>query len=266
MKLIVRAADCAMTDSITDGCLKAIRDGILTDVGLMTNNLEHVQRAVKEIKKYSHVSMGQDLNLVSGIPASNPESIPSLVTEKGVFISSVERKNKNLFDIPYEEIYRELKAQVERFIELVGEKPSYVTGHSLATPEVIKGMKQICIDYSIAYDCFSQDGLPTGERWYYKNQKVDPSDVKPVYSLDNQANTNVIEHICSGGLKLNTSKLKFALLATHCGYCDGELLNMSTFNVIRGRELEALCSKEVKQWIADNNIELINFKDYLNQR
>ena len=34
MKMIVRAADYAMTDSITDGCLKAIRDGILTDVGL----------------------------------------------------------------------------------------------------------------------------------------------------------------------------------------------------------------------------------------
>ncbi len=38
MKLIVRAADFAMTESITDGCLRAIRDGILNDVGLMTNN------------------------------------------------------------------------------------------------------------------------------------------------------------------------------------------------------------------------------------
>ena len=38
MKLIVRGADYAMTDSITDGCLRAARCGILTDVGLMTNN------------------------------------------------------------------------------------------------------------------------------------------------------------------------------------------------------------------------------------
>ena len=33
MKLIVRGADYAMTDSITDGCLRAARCGILTDVG-----------------------------------------------------------------------------------------------------------------------------------------------------------------------------------------------------------------------------------------
>ena len=44
MKLIVRGADYAMTDSITDGCLRAARCGILTDVGLMTNNAAQAQR------------------------------------------------------------------------------------------------------------------------------------------------------------------------------------------------------------------------------
>lgn len=68
MKLIVRGADYAMTDSITDGCLRAARCGILTDVGLMTNNAAQARYAVNELKKYPHVSVGQDLNLVSGCP------------------------------------------------------------------------------------------------------------------------------------------------------------------------------------------------------
>ena len=72
MKLIVRGADYAMTDSITDGCLRAARCGILTDVGLMTNNAAQARYAVNELKKYPHVSVGQDLNLVSGLPASDP--------------------------------------------------------------------------------------------------------------------------------------------------------------------------------------------------
>ena len=139
MKLIVRAADYAMTDSITDGCLKAIRDGILTDVGLMTNNAEHAQRAVREVLNYPHVSIGQDLNLVSGVPASDPRAIPSLVDSEGRFLSSTFRKTHNRYDIPYDEIMREMKAQVERFIELVGRKPVYIAGHSLATPEVCAG-------------------------------------------------------------------------------------------------------------------------------
>ena len=48
MKLIVRGADYAMTDSITDGCLRAARCGILTDVGLMTNNAAQARYAVNE--------------------------------------------------------------------------------------------------------------------------------------------------------------------------------------------------------------------------
>ena len=262
MKLIVRAADYAMTDSITDGCLKAIRDGILTDVGLMTNDVDHAARAVEEVKKYSHVSIGMDLNIVSGKPASDPKDIPSLVDENGIFISSVCRKKNNLFDIPYSEIYFEMKNQVERFIQLVGKKPSYITGHSIANDDVLKAMEEIKKEYSVEGDCFSNEDLPTGERWYFKNMLVDPNDRKPNYSLDAQANTNVTEHIVNGECKFDFSK-EYGLLATHCGYCDGELLKMSTFSVIRGKELEALCSQEVKDWIKKNNIELINFDQYL---
>lgn len=266
MKMIVRAADYAMTDSITDGCLKAIRDGILTDVGLMTNNLHHAARAVEEVLKYPRISIGQDLNLVSGIPASDPALIPSLVDQDGVMISSVRRKKENRYDIPYEEAYREMKAQVERFIQLVGRKPAYITGHSLATPEVLRGMKQICKDYDIPFDCFSQPDLPTGRRWYYKHQTVDPHDPKPAYTLDDQANTDVVDHILSGGLGVDTDRQAFGLLATHCGYCDGELLSMSTFSVIRGREVEALCSPLVKQWMQEHHIEPINFDQYWTER
>ncbi len=266
MKLIVRAADYGMTDSITDGCLKAARDGILTDVGLMTNNYGQAKRAVEEMKKYPQVSLGQDLNLVSGLPASDPADIPSLVDEDGIFISSTQRKKQNLYDIPYEEAYREMKLQVERFIELTGHKPSYLAGHSLATPEVNQAMADLAAEYGILLDCFSQPDLPTGERWYYKNMKVDPNDRKPAYSLEAQGATDVTEHIVSGGLKLDLEKGRFALLATHCGYCDGELMNMSTFSVIRGREVEALCSPAVKRWVKDNGIELINFDQFLSER
>ena len=57
MKLIVNSADYGMSDCITDGCLHAIREGILNTVGLMTNNACS-ERAVAEIKKFSHVTVG----------------------------------------------------------------------------------------------------------------------------------------------------------------------------------------------------------------
>ena len=128
MKLIVRGADYAMTDSITDGCLRAARCGILTDVGLMTNNAAQARYAVNELKKYPHVSVGQDLNLVSGLPASDPKDIPALVDENGIFISSTRRKLENLYEIPYDQIYREMKQQVENFIEIVAASRATLQG------------------------------------------------------------------------------------------------------------------------------------------
>ena len=95
---------------------------------------------------------------------------------------------------------------------------------------------------------------------------MDPHDPKPAYTLDDQANTDVVDHILSGGLGFDTDRQAFGLLATHCGYCDGELLSMSTFSVIRGREVEALCSPLVKQWMQEHHIEPINFDQYWTER
>ena len=36
---------------------------------------------------------------------------------------------------------------------------------------------------------------------------------------------------------------------------------LSSFNTCRVKDLEALTSDEVKQWVKDNHIELITFKD-----
>lgn len=166
MKLIVRGADYAMTDSITDGCLRAARCGILTDVGLMTNNAAQARYAVNELKKYPHVSVGQDLNLVSGLPASDPKDIPALVDENGIFISSTRRKLENLYEIPYDQIYCEMKQQVENFIEIVGRKPCYFAGHSLSTPEVEQAMVDIAEEYGVLLNCFGLKDLPVGTRWY----------------------------------------------------------------------------------------------------
>lgn len=73
MKLIVRGADYAMTDSITDGCLRAARCGILTDVGLMTNNAAQARYAVNELKKYPHVSVGSDPEFLCPAARQRPE-------------------------------------------------------------------------------------------------------------------------------------------------------------------------------------------------
>ena len=125
-------------------------------------------------------------------------------------------------------------------------------------------MQDIVKEYAVPF-VFEDVNLKVGKRWYFKNMKIEPGDVKPRYDLAHQANTDVISHIINDELGFDYNE-EYAMIATHCGYCDGELLNMSTFSVIRGRELEALCSPEVKKWVKDHNIELVNFDEYIKDR
>ena len=263
LKLVVRCADYGMTDSITDGALKAIRDGILTDVGLMTNSPAGLRAAVL-IRQYPYVSVGQDLNLGSGGPATDPALIPSLVGSDGRFIPSVERNKDPDSDVAYEDAYLEFDNQIKRFISLVGKKPSYLAGHSFWTSTIEAVTNDLRKKYDLNADCFATNELYIGKRWYYSNKEVAFGNSKPVYTLEEQAQTDVEQFVLSGGCQFDGHE--YAMLATHCGYCDGELMDMSTFSVIRGRELEMLCSPRIRRWVNDNQIELINFDQYWTQR
>ena len=47
------------------------------------------------------------------------------------------------------------------------------------------------------------------------------------------------------------------LLHTHAGFINDELLHMSTLTVTRVREAHMLCDPYVKNWIIENNVELV---------
>ena len=47
----------------------------------------------------------------------------------------------------------------------------------------------------------------------------------------------------------------------HPAFVDEYLYTNSSYNINRTKELSILCSTEVKNWIKDNNIHLINYKD-----
>ena len=49
---------------------------------------------------------------------------------------------------------------------------------------------------------------------------------------------------------------------THCGFVDNELVKLSSFNMIRMMEAEFVCSKELKEWVEKNNVELVSAKDF----
>ena len=72
-----------------------------------------------------------------------------------------------------------------------------------------------------------------------------------------QFHADVISDIISDHFEVLTHEIARVLF--HPGFVDAQLMEQSSFNGIRTRDCMALCSDEVKRWIAENHIELINY-------
>lgn len=277
MKMIVSAADYAMTESITDGCIRAIRDGILVDVGLMTNNEAYARRGVEALRHYPHVCIGMDWNLVSGIPACQPEEIPSLVDSDGRFLKSQVRRLPRYAEADFGDIYREMERQLQRFIQLVGHTPAYILGHSWSSPNLVRAGYELAEKYKVPANLDAANGFearygfkrPT-QSWYFAQDHMEgqtTSELMRARKKFDDANVqkavDVVDFLVKD--KGNLLHNAYSLFRCHCGYCDAELFEMSTFNLVRVRDLEALCSPKVKQWIQEHGIEVVSMEQAMKE-
>lgn len=277
MKMIVSAADYAMTESITDGCIRAIRDGILVDVGLMTNNEAYARRGVEALRHYPHVCIGMDWNLVSGIPACRPEEIPSLVDSDGRFLKSQVRRLPRYAEADFGDIYREMERQLQRFIQLVGHTPAYILGHSWSSPNLVRAGYELAEKYKVPANLDAANGFEArygfkrpAQSWYFSQDHLEgqtTSELMRARKKFDDANVqkavDVVDFLVKD--KGNLLHNAYSLFRCHCGYCDAELFEMSTFNLVRVRDLEALCSPKVKQWIQEYGIEVVSMEQAMKE-
>lgn len=277
MKMIVSAADYAMTESITDGCIRAIRDGILVDVGLMTNNEAYARRGVEALLHYPHVCIGMDWNLVSGIPACRPEEIPSLVDSDGRFLKSQVRRLPRYAEADFGDIYREMERQLQRFIQLVGHTPAYILGHSWSSPNLVRAGYELAEKYKVPANLDAANGFEArygfkrpAQSWYFAQDHMEgqtTSELMRARKKFDDANVqkavDVVDFLVKD--KGNLLHNAYSLFRCHCGYCDAELFEMSTFNLVRVRDLEALCSPKVKQWMQEHGIEVVSMEQAMKE-
>lgn len=267
MKLIVKGDDLGWTDGINAGIEKAARDGILTATGCMPN-MEAAGRGIKALQKYPHVSIGQHTNIVNGRPCADPTLIPHMVEADGTFHSSSyyrsQLKNITVADkdvLPYyDEIVTEVRAQLSHFVEMAGCRPAYLEGHSIPSPTFEKALKDIAEEEGIIYLDLVRDAEDP-EYGVYIPKDIGTAAMEVFYAKDKYAQfeADVITDIVTdhfGILKHETARLLF-----HPGFVDADIMAQSSFTGIRTRDVMALCSEEVKEWIRMNGIELINYSD-----
>ena len=254
MKLVFQSDDYAITRAAAQGILHGIRNGVVRNTGLFAN-MPWTEECVEWIRPYlDQIAFGIDLNASTGSSLLGYEKVPNLCHEDGSFFTSRENRaldtDENDHDhVDYDQLYAEFDAQIKKFIELVGKKPDYIHGHAYGTKTTERVRKDLADKYGVIYtgDFRKREDVTNKMDWYTMG-------AGPEAQLKNDP----LGSITGDASLLNCD---YVYVVTHCGYCDAELFALSSFNTCRVVDLDAATDPRMKQWIEENNIELVTFKD-----
>src|SRR5512134_3413038 len=149
-RLIINSDDYGRTPEISRGIREAHLNGVVTSTTCMMNiptTAEDVAIAVQETPK---LGLGVHLVLTMGKPLLPRVAVPSIVDGDGnhfkytPFIENLPRLNMT-------EVKAEWRAQIERFIQAAGRKPTHLDSHhhsSYFTPELFRGMLELAREYN----------------------------------------------------------------------------------------------------------------------
>lgn len=265
MKLLVQGDDYGFTKAVTYGILDAIDNGVLTCTGIFTNMLI-APWAVEQFreKESRRICLGIDFNIVSGPPAADPKAIPNLLDERGEFMRSGVRMKDPWFQteagrremFPYEEVYRECRAQYDRFVALVGQKPGYLNVHSLLHEHYSEAISQISSEEKVPCSIALQEQygfsslLDFTDISAHQRKKFDPIEQlnkTPLESFLNHADYFL--------------QKEYVIFQLHPGFVDGDLMDATTLSLERIRDHQAFTSPIFKKWVEENEVELISYYD-----
>ncbi|MFZ5827705.1 MAG: carbohydrate deacetylase [Bacillota bacterium] len=264
--LIVNADDFGLTPGVSDGILRAHREGILTSTTFMVN-FPWAGEMAGLLREAPDLGVGIHLNLTTGAPVLPPERVPSLVTRAGAFVRSVWRA---LARIQPEEARAEWMAQVEKGVKLLGRTPTHLDTHRFlqAYPPLCEAMLEVARQFGIkAVRILYPEFVPRGEfrRWSPAGFIVDRS-LRRSAMLTRESGLSHPDQTLAGdfdltGLLERLDRVEEGVneLISHPGQADDQLAALTSLREQREVELAALTAPEARQRIEARSIQLIHF-------
>lgn len=246
-KILVRADDLGYSEGVNYGIAKSVKDGIIKSVGIMTN-MPSIQHGL-DLLKGVDVCLGLHTNICVGKPLTDPKLIPSITNENGEFKSSKEYRASKEDFVNLDEVVLEIEAQYLKFVELTGEKPHYFEGHAVASANFNKGLEIVAKKYSCDYLGVNFFGPTT-----FRNTVL-------AISMDSmKPNYNPFESLKKAALT-DYENNAIPMFVAHPGYLDAYIMKTSSLLEPRVHEVEMACSQKTKDWLKENNIQVITYDD-----
>jgi chitin disaccharide deacetylase len=276
-RLIVNADDFGRTVGVSDGILRAHREGIVTSTTAMMN-MPDIERPLRLARQEPDLGLGVHLVFTAGQPVLPADEVPTLVDSKGNFLKS-DVWQTSLGRMDLNELWAEWQAQIVLFHGVFVAKPDHLDCHHFVHlhPPIfdmyLRLAQQECVPARVPISAEIQSAQSL--RIFAARFGIDPDLVHFVVESDlgalQQHQVRHPDHFCAefyGDDGISLENLLVILdrlpegvteLMVHPGIADAALRSASKYAVQRERELEILCEPAVRARVADAGIELVNF-------
>ncbi|MGH2491845.1 MAG: carbohydrate deacetylase [Candidatus Limnocylindria bacterium] len=251
MKLIVNADDFGYFESVSDGILRAHRDGIVTATTLLVSAPDS-ERASRLVRSAPDLDVGVHLNVSFDRPTGDVARCRSLVDKEGRFYLPRELLKR---DIDRNEALDEFRAQHERARELLGREPTHLDTHhwvhdhpalEWAIGELARETGAAARIHSDAQrDRLRARGVRTPDHFARDFQYEGKVGVEPLLEL----------------LERRAERSGVTELMCHPGEADETLAKRSGYARERPKELATLTDPRVRTAVRDLGITLATFAD-----
>ena len=152
-----------------------------------------------------------------------------------------------------DQLEAEFRAQLERYVELVGHKPDYIHNHAYGTLTTDRITRELAVEYGVMCSVGLNDRpevKQVGMGWYAW-----------AGGPEERLNEDPLGYLTSDHDGVLTSGADWAYVVTHCGYADADLFRLTSFTTCRPMDLDAMCDPRLRAWLDESGLELASFKD-----
>ncbi len=252
-KLVITADDFGFTKSVNDGIAESVKNGIITDIAMMVlTDKEDQDHALHLIEKYNLQHIGLHTSLFPWGKHNRPQ--------RHDFVSFFQ-------DATDAEIREKAVSEIQAFEALLGTKPEFISPqfNMHGNLRLLKVLAEYSVENNIPMRIpravLTHDEIEDSNyaaEVYLKRLGVKMSDHLFAHILGSSANSIINEFMQElSAVKDNeTTEILF-----HPGYFDPDILEGSSLNYERARDLAIATNREFKKKIEDLGFQLSHMED-----
>ena len=243
-QLLIRADDIGYSYAVNLGIARSINEGLVRSAGLMPN-MPEAERGWSLVADVG-IAVGQHTNVCLGKPCAD--------NENGEFHSSSTfrdhfKRGEELID--FDEACIEIRAQHDRFVEIVGREPDYFEAHAVMSKNLNRAISAVAQELGLKEQKASFDPAAVVHCGDTDLRMVMRS-MEPGYE-PKEAIMQTVREMVDG---------ETVVFVCHPGYLDRFILENSSLTTDRTKEVDALIDPELRTWLESQpDLRLIDYRD-----